>query len=114
MIEKPVMVKLNCNKQMPYNIEWLKKFLTQIEKIRKIERGGGTDGNVDNNIATDRGTEINEKDVVKKKKFKNILKWYNKKKNNIKNVWNNKKKKKKKKKKINKIFKKKKKKIKKI
>ena len=46
---------------------------------------------------------MDKKDVIKKKKFKNILKWYNKKENSIYDVWDNGKKNKKTKKKINRI-----------
>ena len=37
LIEKPTTIGLDCNKQMPRNIEWSKRFPAQIEKIGKIE-----------------------------------------------------------------------------
>ena len=103
------MIKSNHNKQMLHNIEQSKRFLTQVERVGKIERGGNTNSNIDNDITTDKETKVNKKDVIKKKKFEDILKQYNKKENNINNVRNDGKKNKKTKKKIYKIFKKKKK-----
>ena len=96
---------------MPHDIEWLKEFPAQVEKVGKIERNGGANGDIDNDIATDKRIEVNGKNVVKKKKFKNISKWYDKKENNIHDVQNDEKKGEGAKKKIDKIFKKKKKNI---
>ena len=59
---------------MLHDIEWLKGFPTQIEKVGKIEWGGGANGNVDSNIVIDKGTEVDGKDVIKKKRFKDISK----------------------------------------
>ena len=50
----------------------MKGFLTQVERIKKIERSGGANSNINSNITTDRGTKVNKKDVIEKKRFKNI------------------------------------------
>ena len=71
---------------MPRDIEQSKGFLAQIEKIRKIEWNGSANDDVDNNIAIDGRTKIDGKNVVKKKRFENISKQYNKKKINIHDV----------------------------
>ena len=94
---------------MPCDIEQLKRFPAQIKKIGKIEQGRSANNDIDSNIATDGGTKMDGKDVVEKKRFKNISKQYNKKENNIHNVQNNGKKNKGTKKRINKIVEKKKK-----
>ena len=54
---------------------------------------------------------MDEEDVVEKRRFKDILKWYNKKENNIHNVWDDGKKSKKIGRKIDRIIEKKKKNI---
>ena len=52
LIEKLAMVGLDCNKWMPRDIEWSKKFPTQVEKVGKIEWSGGANGDVDSDVVT--------------------------------------------------------------
>ena len=59
---------------MPHDIEQSKRFLTQIEKIGKIERGKNANNDINSNIATNKGTKVDRKNVIKKKRFENILK----------------------------------------
>ena len=107
MIEKPATIKSNHNKQMLHDIEQLKGFLIQVERIGKIEWNGDANNDINSNIVIDGGTKMNEKDIIKKKRFKNISKQYNKKENNIHNVQNDKKAKKQEKKLIGLLKKKK-------
>ena len=90
------------------DIEQLKKFLAQVERVGKIEWSRGANGDVDSNVATNEKTKMDGKDVVEKKKFEDISKQYNKKENNIHDVRNDGKKSEKTKKKIDRIVEKKK------
>ena len=68
------MVGLDCNKQMLHDIEQSERFLIQVERVGKIEWNRGANGYIDDNVATNRGTEMDGEDVVEKKRFENILK----------------------------------------
>ena len=93
---------------MLYNIKRSKKFPAQVEKIKKMEQNKGVNSDVDSNIIINKGTKMDKKDVIEKKRFENILKQYNKKEHDIHNIWNNGKKSKKAEKRIDKIVEKKK------
>ena len=86
LIEEPATVGLDCNKQMPHNIKQLKEFPAQVERVGKIEWNKSINDDIDNNVATDKGTKMDEKDMIEKKRFENISKQYNKKENNIHDV----------------------------
>ena len=55
---------------MPYNIKQLKIFLAQVERIEKIEWNGGANGDVNDNMITNRKIKVDWKDVFKKKDLK--------------------------------------------
>ena len=59
---------------MPCDIEQLKEFLAQVKRIGKIEWNEGANNNINSNIVTNGGIKMDGKDVIEKKKFKNILK----------------------------------------
>ena len=47
----------------------LKRFPAQVEKVGKIEWGGSANDDIDSDVTTDGGVEVDGKDVVEKKKF---------------------------------------------